>query len=178
MTIPAKLMTIFSSKETPKNASMIHQMDCIGADLNCKINNIDREPTVINHHEKEYSKLPFVMNGETKGIVLRLVKRDQYCQILEMKYGRTAFNPAHIHPHYSVVHILSGEIIDSVRGKRFDKGDWYMIDLNEVHSAQSMSGAVVTVFNTGMKRVAESILQNKGYDITRIGFDHLKIQEK
>lgn len=156
-------------KESPRVLELTRKIDEIGAQANAQLKNIDRKPDTIDHLSVDYPKAPRPMNGVTEGIKVRLLGRDQFCQVLQVEFGMQAFAPAHKHPHYSVCFVACGEIIDTVRdNKRFDKGDWFLVSPMETHSSQSMSGATVKVFNTTNKMVADSIMNNKGYDPKKI----------
>jgi quercetin dioxygenase-like cupin family protein len=159
----------------PSHEVRMRQLDAIGAKANAKINNLDREVALkIDHLAHSYKKAPQKMNGETRLINVRELIRDEWCQVLEISFAMMGFSPKHFHPHYCVVHVQKGEVIDIVRNKRFDAGEWYLVNPHEEHSAQSMSGSVITVFNTFHQKVAESILANKRYDPVNAGVDRVK----
>lgn len=170
-------MSIFSAirgKDSERIKELSRGLDSIGAEANAALNNINRDPEFIDHVLIDYPSTPHMMNGITQGIVVRTMKKDKHCQVLDVRFGKMAFFPNHKHPHYCVCVVHEGEVIDTVRGRRFDKGDWYLTKPHEEHSAQSIGGAVITVFNTYEKDVAESIITNRGYDLTKIAIDRLK----
>jgi quercetin dioxygenase-like cupin family protein len=141
-----------------REREMIRGIEDYGAQMNAALHHIDRDPSDIDHFGKDYPvSYEQKLNGTTNGILIRQTQKDRFCQALEVKYSPMGFAPAHTHPHYCVHHVISGEIYDSVRGRRFDKGDWYITSPGQVHSAQSISGAVVEMFCTESKAVAEQI---------------------
>lgn len=148
-----------------REKEMLRGIESYGADVNARLHNIDRSPSDIDHMGKDYAKTyPEKLNGTTNGIHIRQIDKDEYCQTLEVKYAPMGYAPSHTHPHYCVHEVITGEIFDSVRGLRFDKGDWYITRPGEVHSAQSISGAVVRMFCAQSKHIAEQIALIKGYD--------------
>lgn len=168
------IMSIIRGKSSEKEIELSRKIDKIGAEANAKNNDILQEVGSIDHLAGTYSKAPFQVNGATKGLEVRLVEQDQYCQILELKIQPFGFSPAHTHPHYCVCYVEKGEVIDVLRDTRFDKGEWYFIAPHQQHTVQSLSGAVLKIFNTFNKQVAESIFANKGYDVRKISTDKLK----
>lgn len=174
-------MTILSAlrgKPSKREIELSNKLDKIGAEANAFNNNINREPTIVDHLALSYPRTVTPMNGETKGLQVRLIGRDEFCQVLEIKISSMGFSPAHIHPHYCVTYVESGAVLDTVRDHRYDKGEWYMVQPHEVHSAQSVCvETVLTVYNTSNRMVAESILANKKYDVRKIHSDKLKFNE-
>ena len=163
--------------ESEREKQLIGMIDRIGEKTNAKVNKINRIPHEINHMGQHFPEVHKVLNGETKGIIVRKLLQDDYVQLLEVSFGKFGFCPAHTHPHYSVVHVVSGKINDAVRHINFIEGDWFKIDLNEVHSTQSIDGAILHVYNTDSKLVADTILIYQGYDPNHPLLDRLKINE-
>jgi quercetin dioxygenase-like cupin family protein len=147
-----------------REAQMLRAIDDYGAQVNATLHKIDREPQLIDHSAKDYeSQFPEKLNGITAGLQIRQVFKDLNCKILEVKFAPMGFAPSHTHPHYCVHQVLAGEIYDSVRGKRYDKKDWFIISPNEVHSSQSISGAIVRMWCTDSIQLAREIMESGDY---------------
>jgi hypothetical protein len=91
---------------------------------------------------------------------------------LEVKFSKNGYSPAHSHSHYSVCQVVEGEVFDVVRDKRYDKGDWYFLEPHEVHSAISVNGATLRVYNTNYEGIALALIPD-GKSV----MDKLKIRE-
>lgn len=149
------------------------EIDDISARISCRVNKLNREPSEIDHIAKVYqSAFPQMLNGETQGIHVREEFRDNSVQCLYVNFGQGAFSPAHRHPHYCVCEVISGTIYDGVNGKKHETGDWYFTGKDEVHSAHTVSPAVLRVYNTEDELLAREILSARKY----IKRDKLKIK--
>lgn len=170
-----------STGYSDKEKAMLRAIDDYGASVNARLHKINREVVSdIDHMGDSYPPSGAKrLNGTTSGIEITRVSGDNFCQVLNVSFGPMAYAPSHRHPHYCVCHVLTGEIYDSVRGKRYDQGEVFVIDPGVVHSAQSIGGAVVRMYCTHAEMVAESILRNKKYlpNDVKVPVNKLKIKE-
>ena len=147
------------SKASEKEIAIMRDMDLMVAKANAERYSIDRDPVEIDHLAVSYpERCPHELNGATRGIEVKQIKKDGFFQALEVTFSKNGYSPAHSHVHYSVCEVVKGEIFDVVRDKRYDAGDWYFLRPHEVHSSLSVNGAVLRVYNTTDENVALSLM--------------------
>lgn len=171
------IRSIFKAGESDREKELMRKIDKIGAEVNAKNNVLCRPSSEINHLAVEYDKEKKVLNGLTKGIEVRQIYRDELVKELEVVFNSFGYSPQHRHPHYSVINVVKGRINDPVRKLDYEEGDWYLISKGEEHATQSVDGAIMHVYNTDSKLVADTILIYQGYDPNHPLLDRLKINE-
>ena len=169
--------SIFKTTISEREKELMRQIDKLGAEVNAKNNVLCRPSSEINHLAVEYAKEKKVLNGLTRGIEVRQIYKDEFVKALEVIFNPFGFSPQHTHPHYSVIHVIKGNINDPVRKLDYEEGDWYLIKPNDEHATQSIDGATLHVYNTISKNIAETIFINQSYNPFRPLLNRLKLKE-
>lgn len=171
------LKALFKSTESPKERELMRKIDKIAVITNAKAHDLCRDPHEIDHISTPYPKTPRLENGQTKGIHVRELARDHFVTTLEVVFAPFGYSPSHFHNHYTVAFVKQGKINDPLRNLNFEEGDWYRLGIGEIHASQSIDGAVLVVYNTSIKSVADGIFIYHGYDPNQPPFDQLKMTE-
>lgn len=104
-----------------------------------------------------------ILNGGSEGVMITERYANDHVRITELVFTNHSFIPKHKHPHYCIVKVLGGTIVDLINGDVMESGEMVLYRPDQMHNAISPAGARVIVFNTSNKEVARNILQQGDY---------------
>ena len=104
-----------------------------------------------------------ILNGGSEGVKISERFSNEHVRITQLVFNMQGFVPRHHHPHWCVVKILSGVIIDSENGEVLEKGEMFIYEPGRFHNAIAGQVSEMLVFNTTNETIANEIYKKGDY---------------
>jgi len=125
------------------------------------------KPMVSNHEMIDNISMDIqpggILNGGSEGVKISERFSNDQVRITQLVFNMQAFVPKHHHPHWCVIKVLSGVIVDSENGEVLEKGEMFLYKPGQFHNAIATQISEVLVFNTINEVVAKDILEKGDY---------------